>query len=107
MLSLAGDVVTLFTAGKVNRRWKGIDWSRRAVLRYYQRSGSGQWKGPRDLTDEFNIHEYRSLPGFSVPAYAPPDYVPLVWSDYGEGTIKLLKVPVATDKRSPQEDDDE
>lgn len=26
MLSLAGDVVTLFTAGKVNRRWKGLHW---------------------------------------------------------------------------------
>ncbi len=39
----------------------------------------------------------RSLPGFSVPSYAPPHYVPLVWSDFGEGTIKLLKIPVNTD----------
>ena len=107
LLSLAGDVVTLFTAGKVNRRWQGIDWSRRAVLRYYRRSDNGQWEGPRDLTGEFSIHEYRSLPGFSVPAYAPPNYVPLVWSDYSEGMIKLLKVPVTADKRRPQEKDDE
>ena len=49
MLSLAGNVVTLFTAGEVNRRWKGIDWSRRAVLRCYQRSGSGRWEGHLDL----------------------------------------------------------
>ena len=97
MLSLAGDVVTLFTAGKVNRRWKGIDWSRRTVLRYYRRSGAGRWEGPRDLTDEIEIHEYRSLPGFSVPPYAPANYVPLVWSDFNEGTIKLVKVPVMTD----------
>jgi hypothetical protein len=97
MLSLAGNVVTLFTAGRVNRRWTGIDWSRRAVLRYYRRSKRGQWEGPCDLTDEFDIHEYRSLPGFSVPPYAPANYVPLVWSDFGEGTVKLLKVPLVTD----------
>jgi len=97
MLSLAGDVVTLFTAGTVNRRWKGIDWSRRAVLRYYRRSGTGRWEGPHDLTNEFSIHEYRSLAGFCVPPYAPPNYVPLVWSDFDEGTIKLLKVPVNAD----------
>ena len=98
MLSLAGDVVTLFTAGTVNRRWQGIDWSRRAVLRYYRRSSTGRWEGPRDLTGEFDIHEYRSIPGFSVPPYAPPNYVPLVWSDFGEGKVKLLKVPVVTDE---------
>ncbi|MHC4406305.1 MAG: sialidase family protein [Planctomycetota bacterium] len=98
MLSLAGDVVTLFTAGSVNRRWKGIDWPRRTVLRYYRRSSDGRWEGPRDLTDEFEIHEYRSLPGFSVPPYAPANYVPLVWSDFHEGVVKLLKVPVTTDK---------
>lgn len=97
MLSLAGDVVTLVTAGQANRRWKGIDWSRRTVLRYYQCLDTGRWEGPHDLTDEFDIHEYRSLPGFSVPPYAPPNYVPLVWSDFGEGTIKLLKIPVNTD----------
>jgi hypothetical protein len=98
MLSLAGDVVTLFTTGKVNRRWQGLDWPRRTVLRYYRRESDGRWKGPHDLTDEFEIHEYRSLPGFSVPPYSPANYVPLVWSDFGEGTLKLLKVPITTDK---------
>jgi hypothetical protein len=48
-------------------------------------------------TDSFEIHEYRSMSGFSVPPYAHPNYVPLVWSDFGEGAIKLLKVPVVTD----------
>jgi hypothetical protein len=97
MLSLAENVVTLVTAGQANRRWKGIDWSRRTVLRYYQCSDTGRWEGPHDLTGEFDIHEYRSLPGFSVPPYAPSNYVPLVWSDFGEGTIKLMKIPVNTD----------
>ena len=59
MLSLAGDVVTLFTTGKVNRRRRGLDWSRRAILRYYRRSPTGRWEGPLDLTGEFNIHEER------------------------------------------------
>ncbi len=94
MLSLAGDVVTLFNAGKVNRRWQGLDWSRRAVLRYYRRSSDGRWEGPHDLTAELNIHEYRSLSGYSVPPYAPAGYVPLVFSDFDDGTVKLLKVPV-------------
>lgn len=94
MLSLAGDVPMLFTAGKVNRRWKGLDWPRRTVLRCYRRSPDGRWQGPRDLTGELNLHEYRSLAGYCVPPYAPANYVPLVWSDSDQGTVKLLKVPV-------------
>jgi hypothetical protein len=94
MLSLAGDVVTLFNAGKVNRRWKGIDWSRQTVLRYFRRSPDGRWEGPYDLISELNIHEYRSLAGYYVPPYAPANFVPLVWSDYDEGTVKLLEVPI-------------
>jgi len=94
MLSLAGDVVTLFNAGKVNRRWKGIDWSRQTVLRYFRRSPDGRWEGPHDLISELNIHEYRSLAGYYVPPYAPANFVPLVWSDFDEGTVKLLKVPI-------------
>ena len=43
-----------------------------------------------------NVHV--KFPGFSVPPYAPPNYVPLVWSDFGEGRITLLKLPVITDK---------
>jgi hypothetical protein len=34
------------------------------------------------------------MAGFSVPPYSPPNYVPVVWSDYDEGTVKLLKVPI-------------
>jgi len=94
MLSLAGDVVTLFTSGKVNRRWKGVRWQRRAIIRCYQHLPNGRWKGPVDLTPEFTIDEYRSLAGFSVPPYAPENFIPLAWSDNDEGTVKLLKVPV-------------
>jgi hypothetical protein len=47
-----------------------------------------------DLTPEFNLDEYRSMAGFSVPPYAPANFVPLAWSDHDEGTVKLLKVPV-------------
>jgi hypothetical protein len=47
-----------------------------------------------NLTPEFTMDEYRSLAGFSVPPYAPENFIPLVWSDYDEGTVKLLKVPV-------------
>jgi hypothetical protein len=95
MLSLAGDVVMLFTSGKVNRRWKGVRWQRRAILRCYQRLPNDWWEDPVDLTPEFNIDEYRSMAGFSVPAYAPENFIPLIWSDYDEGNIKLLKVPVS------------
>ena len=94
MLSLAGDVVTLFNAGKVNRRWKGLDWSRQTAIRYYRRSGDGRWEGPHDLVSGLNLHEYRSLAGYSVPPYAPANFVPLVWSDFDEGTVKLLIVPM-------------
>jgi hypothetical protein len=66
----------------------------RAILRCYRRLPSGRWDGPVALTPEFNIDEYRSLAGFSVPPYAPENFIPLVWSDYDEGTVKLLKVPV-------------
>jgi hypothetical protein len=93
MLSLAGDVVLLFTSGKVNRRWKGVRWQRRTILRCYRRLSSGRWEGPIELTPELTIDEYRSMTGFSVPPYAPENFIPLVWSDYDEGNIKLLKVP--------------
>ena len=95
MLSLAGDVVMLFTSGKVNRRWKGVRWQRRAILCCYRRLPNGRWESPVDLTPEFNIDEYRSMAGFFVPPYAPENFVPLVWSDYDEGKIKFLKVPVS------------
>jgi hypothetical protein len=94
MLSLAGDVVMLFTSGKVNRRWKGVRWQRRTILRCYERLPSGRWEDSVNLTPEFTIDEYRSLAGFSVPPYAPENFIPLAWSDYDEGTVKLLKVPV-------------
>ncbi|MCK4293864.1 MAG: exo-alpha-sialidase [Planctomycetes bacterium] len=94
MLSIAGDFVVLFTSGKVNRRWKGIRWQRRAILRCLQRLPSGRWEGPVDITPEFTIDEYRSLAGFSVPPYAPMNFIPLAWSDYDEGTIKFLRIPV-------------
>jgi hypothetical protein len=94
MLSLAGDIVTLFTSGKVNRRWKGVRWQRRAILRCYERLPNGRWENPVNLTPEFTLDEYRSLAGFSVPPYAPENFIPLVWSNYDEGTVKLLKVPV-------------
>lgn len=97
MLSLAGEVVTLFNSGKVNRRWKERRWKRQSILRYYRRRPNGEWEGPVELTGKFNIDEYRAIAGFSVPPYAPPNFVPLVWSDYDEGTIKLLKVPVTQD----------
>jgi hypothetical protein len=94
MLSLAGDVVALFTSGKVNRRWQGIRWQRRTILRCFQRLPGGRWEGPLDITPESTIDEYRSLAGFSVPPYAPENFIPLAWSDYDDGTVKLLKVPV-------------
>jgi len=94
MLSLAGDFVVLFTSGKVNHKWKGIRWQRRAILRCLQRLPSGRWEGPVDITPEFTLDEYRSLAGFSVPPYAPENFIPLAWSDYDEGTIKFLRIPV-------------
>ncbi len=94
MLCLAGDIVTLISSGRADRRWKGLRWQRRTTLRCYQRLLSGQWQGPIDLTPEFALDEYRSLAGFSIPPYAPGNFVPLIWSDYNEGMVKLLKVPV-------------
>jgi hypothetical protein len=92
MLSLSGDVVMLFTAGRVGRRWQGVDWSRETTLRCFQCRPDGHWQGPRDLTGVVTVHEYRAMAGFSVPPYSPPDYVPLVWSDHSKGTVQLLKV---------------
>ncbi|TKJ38149.1 MAG: hypothetical protein CEE38_05165 [Planctomycetes bacterium B3_Pla] len=94
MLCLAGDIVMLFTSGKVNRRWKGgVRWQRRTRIQCYQLLPSGGWEGPVDLTGEFTMDEYRSLAGFSVPPYSPDNFVPLAWSDFDDGTVKLLKVP--------------
>ncbi len=55
MLSLAGEVVTLFEAGKVNRRWKERRWERPAVIRYYRRRDNGQWDEAAELTEKFNL----------------------------------------------------
>ena len=98
MLSLAGDVVMLFTSGKLNRRWTGANWSRKTALRSYRRTSVGKWEGPVALTGEFNIHDYRGKPGFSVPSCSPPNFVPLVWSDYDEKAVKLIRVPVAAER---------
>jgi len=73
---------------------RGIRWQRRTILSCLQRFPSGQWEGSVDLTPEFTIDEYRSLAGFFVPPYAPENFVPLAWSDDGEGTVKLLKIPI-------------
>jgi hypothetical protein len=43
---------------------------------------------------EFKIAELRSMPGFSVPRYSPPNFVPLAWSDAEEGVVKFLRVPI-------------
>ena len=94
MLSLAGEVVTLFEAGKVNRRWKERRWERPAVIRCYRRGANGQWDKGTALTEKFNIDEYRALAGYSVPPYSPSNFIPLAYSDADEGKIKLLKVPV-------------
>jgi hypothetical protein len=45
------------------------------------------------------MDEYRSLAGFSVPPYAPNNFIPLIWSDSDEGTVKLLKVPILLNLR--------
>jgi hypothetical protein len=94
MLSLAGDIVTLISSGRVDRRWKGLRWQRRTRLHCYQRMPGGKWEGPIDLMPEFSLDEYRSLAGFSIPPCAPENFIPLIWSDYDEGMVKLLKVPV-------------
>lgn len=95
MLSLAGDVLMLFTSGKLNRQWRGLDWSRETELKYYRRTPAGKWEGPVALSGAFTMHDYRGKPGFSVPLHSPPNFVPVVWSDYREKVIKMLKVPVA------------
>ena len=51
-----------------------------------------------------NLEAYRLMTSFQWLARDDPalrdwtDYVPLVWSDSGAGKIKLLKVPIITDK---------
>jgi hypothetical protein len=94
MLSLTGDVASLFSVDKVIRRWKGLDWLRQTVLRYCRRSAGGRWEDPHDLISDLNIHEYRTLTGCCVPPNAPTNYVPLVWSDFDGGTAKVLKLPM-------------
>ena len=79
---------------KAHKRESGIevfDLLHLTLLTIYP---DGRWEGPYDLISELNIHEYRSIAGYYVPPYAPASFVPLVWSDYDEGTVKLLKVPV-------------
>jgi len=41
MLSLAGDIVTFISSGKVNRRWNDLRWQRRTTLYCYQRLPGG------------------------------------------------------------------
>lgn len=98
-LALCGDVLAVFGSGNVERRWKGRGWTRPAVLRVHWRLADGTWKGPEVLVPEFKMHEYRSIPGFAVPRHAPPNFVPLAWSDAGDGKVKLMRVPVPGDGR--------
>jgi hypothetical protein len=76
------------------------------TLSYHWRSPEGRWEGPVTLVPEFMIDEIKSLPGFSVPRYSPPNFVPLAWSDAGEGVVKLLRVPIPPRRpRTPQDPD--
>ena len=78
-----------------HKRQCGVMWS------VYDGSG---WSAPAEISAVplgmaksitlDDMDEYRSLAGFSVPPYAPNNFIPLVWSDSDEGTVKLLKVPI-------------
>ncbi|MBM3890311.1 MAG: hypothetical protein FJ388_14445 [Verrucomicrobia bacterium] len=97
ILSLAGETVTVFSSGKVeSRQTFNYPPTRKAVLSYLWRTPEGRWEGPVALVPEFKMEELRSLPGFSVPRYSPPNFVPLAWCDAAEGVVKLLRVPVPT-----------
>jgi hypothetical protein len=104
MLTLAGEAVAVFSAGKADSsRIFDYPSTRKATLSYHGRSPEGRWEGPVALVPEFKIEEMKSLPGFSVPRYSPPNFVPLAWSDAGEGVVKLLRVPVPPRRpRAPQ-----
>jgi hypothetical protein len=73
LLTICGETVMLFTAGKANRRWQGLQWTRKSKVQCYHRSPAGEWEGPMDLTKrEMTIHEYRGIPALVVPPYSPP-----------------------------------
>ena len=94
-LSLAGVTVTVFSAGKAeSRQTFNYPATRKAVLSYLWRAPEGRWEGPVTLVPEFKIEELRSMSGFSVPRYSPPNFVPLAWGDADEGVVKLLRVPI-------------
>ena len=98
LLTVCGRTVMLFTAGKADRQWRGLQYTRKAQIRCYRRSPDGKWRGPVNLTKgEITLHEYRGIPALVVPPYSPPNFAPLAWSEgvEGQGTVvKLLKVPV-------------
>ena len=60
-------------------------------IRSFARSATERWEGPRDLTGEFDIHEYRSLPGFSVPPYAPPELCPTRMERFWRGKNQAVE----------------
>jgi len=96
-LSLAGRTLAFFTSGKSQSK-RSFDYpaTRKAVLSCLWRTPQGRWEGPIRLVPEFKIEELRSMSGFSVPRYSPPNFVPLAWGDADEGVVKFLRVPIPT-----------
>jgi len=100
-LCLAGETLTVFSSGKAqSKRIFNYPATRKAVLSYLWRTPEGRWEGPVALVPEFTIEELRSMPGFSVPRYSPPNFVPLAWGDADEGVVKFLRVPIPTRPRA-------
>ncbi len=94
-LSVCGDQVMLFTTGHVPKppRRKQIRIVRRTPILCYRRDPKGRWHGPFDLAGgKVKLPQYRQIASLVAPPIAPPNFVPVAFSDDTE-TVRLLKVP--------------
>ncbi len=95
-LSVCGDQVMLFTTGHVPEppKRKRIRLVRDTPILCYRREPTGVWRGPFCLLPggKTRLLEYRQIPAFVAPPYAPPNFVPVAWSD-DKDRIRMMKVP--------------
>jgi len=95
-LSVCGDQVMLFTTGHVPEppKRKQIRIVRRTRILCYRRDARGVWHGPFSLSPggEVKLIQYRQMASFVAPPQAPPNFVPVAWSDDSD-TVRMMRVP--------------
>jgi len=91
-LSLSGGTIVCVSGGEGRDFGRGGSFS--ATLKCWIKKPGADWQAPIDIGGgQFTIYNYKGFPGFVMPVNAPPNFVPVAWTENKGSVIKLVKVP--------------